>query len=411
MNPPRTPAMTNIAPTHAEVIRKIKPSQRLVVALALSLAVFGLEAGGGLVTGSLALLGDATHVLVDVVVVLIGLGAARLASREPNAGHTYGFHRLEAIGALANAVLLVTASAIVFVESISRLLAPSAVDAPAVLAVASVGFVVNSISALIVHGIERRTEATKVLVLHLAGDAVGSLAVIGSALIIMAGGPAAADPAASLVIAILLALAGLRLLGRIVHLLSEGVPAGVSLDAASAALHGIPGVRAIHDLHIWALAEDLPVVTAHLEVTAQADTRRVLLAATEALRRIGVGHATLQLEHEPCGQGRLAYAARLSIQCGVGRSGEPRRPAGGHHVTADTSEIAQRLDTRGLSCPMPIVKTAQAMAGLASGQLLEVIAYSPKAVSDFAAWSRSTGNVLVDSSAEGGVYRFVFRKQ
>ena len=80
-------------------------------------------------------------------------------------------------------------------------------------------------------------------------------------------------------------------------------------------------------------------------------------------------------------------------------------------MIADTSEIAQRLDTRGLSCPMPIVKTAQAMAGLASGQLLEVIAYSPKAVSDFAAWSRSTGNVLVDSSAEGGVYRFVFRKQ
>ena len=244
MDPLRTPAMTTIAPTHAEVIRRIASSRRLVVALVLSLAVFGLEAGGGLVTGSLALLGDATHVLVDVVVVLIGLAAARLASREPNAGHTYGFHRLEAIGALANAVLLVTASAIVFVESISRLLAPSAVDAPAVLAVASIGFVVNSISALIVHGIERRTEATKVLVLHLAGDAVGSLAVIGSALIIMAGGPAAADPAASLVIAILLALAGLRLLGRIVHLLSEGVPAGVSLDAASAALHAIPGVDA-----------------------------------------------------------------------------------------------------------------------------------------------------------------------
>ena len=298
--------MTTIAPTHAEVIRKIASSRRLVVALVLSLAVFGLEAGGGVVTGSLALLGDATHVLVDVVVVLIGLGAARLASREPNAGHTYGFHRLEAIGALANAVLLVTASAIVFVESISRLLAPSAVDAPAVLAVASVGFVVNSSSALIVHGIERRTEATKVLVLHLAGDAVGSLAVIGSALIIMAGGPAAADPAASLVIAILLALAGLRLLGRIVHLLSEGVPAGVSLGAASAALHAIPGVDAVHDLHVWALAEDLPVVTAHLEVTAQADTRRALIAATEALRRIGVGHATLQLEHEPCGQGRPA---------------------------------------------------------------------------------------------------------
>jgi len=296
-------------PTHAEVIAKIRPSGRLVVALLLSLGVFVLEVAGGLVTGSLALLGDATHVLVDVGAVLIGLGAARLASREPNAAHTYGFHRFEAIGALANAVLLIAASSIVFVESISRLLAPTEVDAPLVLVVALVGFVVNGISAVIVHGIERRTEATKVLVLHLAGDAVGSLAVIASALIIMAGGPAAADPLASLVIAVLLALAGLRLLGRIVHLLSEGVPTGVSLDAAGAALHAIPGVRGVHDLHVWALAEDVPIVTAHLEVAADVDIRRAVLAGTEALRRVGVGHATLQLESEPCGQGRPA--ARL----------------------------------------------------------------------------------------------------
>jgi len=309
MDPLRASSPTTMPLAHADVIRGIAPSRRLVVALVLSLAVFCLEAGGGLVTGSLALLGDATHVLVDVVAVLIGLAAARLAARKPDAGHTCGFHRLEALGALANAVLLVTASAIVFVESISRLLAPSSVDAPAVLAVAVVGFAVNSLSALIVHGAERRTEATKVLVLHLAGDAVGSLAVIGSALVIMAGGPPAADPAASLVIAVLLALAGLRLLGRIVHLLSEGVPAAVSLDVASAALHAIPGVRAIYDLHVWALAEDLPVVTAHLETSFAADRRRLLLAATEALRRIGVGHATLQLECTPCGQGRPALIA------------------------------------------------------------------------------------------------------
>ena len=291
-------------PTHAAVIAKSRPSRRLVVALALALSVFVLEVVGGLVTSSLALLGDATHVLVDVAAVLIGLGAGRLAARTPDAGHTYGFHRFEAIGALANAVLLITASSIVLVESLGRLLSPSGVDAPVVLAVALVGFVVNTVSAVVVHGIERRTEATRVLVLHLTGDAVGSLAVIASALVIMAGGPAAADPLASLVIAVLLGLAGLRLLGRIVHLLSEGVPAGLSLDAASAALHAIPGVSAVHDLHVWALAEDVPIVTAHLETSFGADTRRVRLAATESLRRIGVGHATLQLESEPCGQGR-----------------------------------------------------------------------------------------------------------
>lgn len=301
----RDPAKT-APPTHAEVIAGTMPSRRLVVALVLSLSVFVLEVVGGFVTGSLALLGDATHVLVDVLVVVIGLAAARLASREPDVDHTYGFHRLEAIGALANAVLLVAASAVVLVESVSRLFSPSEVDAPVVLIVAVIGFAVNSASALVVHGIERRTEATRVLVLHLAGDAVGSLAVIASALIIMAGGPAAADPLASLVIAVLLGIAGLRLLGRIVHLLSEGVPVGVSLDAAGAALHAVPGVRAVHDLHVWALAEGLPIVTAHLEVATGVDARRALVAGTEALRRVGVGHATLQLESEPCGQGRPA---------------------------------------------------------------------------------------------------------
>ncbi len=294
---------------HDELVARTSPSRRLLLALALSCGVLALEVGGGLLTGSLALLSDATHVLVDIAAILVGLGAARLAARRPDASHTYGFHRLEAIGALANAVMLIGASTAILVESVGRLLSPSAVDAPAVLAVAAVGLVANTTSALAVHGAERHTEATRVLVLHLGGDAAGALAVMASALIIMAGGSPAADPAASLVIAVLLALAGLRLLARIVHLLAEGVPSDVSVDAASAALHAIPGVRGVHDLHVWAIAEDLPVVTAHLETSLGADMRRTLLAATEALRRIGVGHATLQLESAPCGQGRPAPAA------------------------------------------------------------------------------------------------------
>lgn len=305
-----TPASVAIGVSmqHDELVGRAAPSRRLLVALALAFGVLALEVGGGLLTGSLALLSDAAHVLVDIVAIAVGLGAARLAAREPDALHTYGFHRLEAIGALANAVLLIAASAVVFAESIGRLMAPSAVDATAVLAVAIVGLIVNSTSAFIVHGSERRTHATRALVLHLGGDALGSLAVIFSALVIMAGGSPAADPAASLVIAVLLALAGFRLLGQIVHLLSEGVPTSVSLDAASAALHAIPGVSAVHDLHVWAIAEDIPVVTAHLETSIGTDTRRVLMTGTEALGRIGVGHVTLQLEHEPCGQGRAALS-------------------------------------------------------------------------------------------------------
>jgi cobalt-zinc-cadmium efflux system protein len=296
---------------HAEIVARSGHSRRLLIALGLSLAVLTLEVGGGILTGSLALLSDATHVGVDVVALLVGLGAAQLATREPNDSHTYGYHRLEAIGALANAVLLLAASSAVFVESVSRLLrpAPASIDAPVVLAVACVGLLANSASALIVHGRGRRTEATRVLVLHLGGDAVGAFAVIVAALVMIAGGPTSADAVASLTIAVLLALAGLRLLGQIVHLLAEGVPTSVPVASASAALHAVPGVEAVHDLHVWALAEDIPVVTAHLELTAGADTRQVLLAATEALGGIGVNHATLQPEGEPCGQGRAAVIA------------------------------------------------------------------------------------------------------
>lgn len=290
--------------THADVVARAAPSRRLAGALALSLAVLALEVGGGLITGSLALLSDAVHVAVDVVALLVGLGAARLAIRPPDSSHTYGFHRMEALGALVNAVLLVAASAIVLSESLDRLVTPSPVDALAVLPIALIALVTTSASALLVHGVERQTVTSRVLVLHLAGDAAGAVAIIVSSLVILAGGPAAADAVASLVIGVLLGLAGLRLLAQIAHLLVEGVPPGISIGDAAEALGGTAGVRAVHDLHVWALADDLPLVTAHVELLADVDPAPVLDAATAALNARGFEHVTLQPEGASCGQGR-----------------------------------------------------------------------------------------------------------
>jgi len=295
--------------THADVVARAAPSRRLVGALALSLAVLVLEVGGGLITGSLALLSDAVHVGVDVVALLVGLAAARMAIRAPDASHTYGFHRMEALGALVNAVLLVAASAVILFESLSRLAAPSEVDALGVLPIALLALVTNSASALLVHGGERQTTASRVLVLHLAGDAAGALAVIASAIVILAGGPVAADAVASLAIGVLLGIAGFRLLGQIAHLLAEGVPAGVSAADAAQALGDTAGVRAVHDLHVWALVDDLPMVTAHIELLPDADPAPVLGAATAALRARGFEHVTLQPEGETCGQGRPTVPA------------------------------------------------------------------------------------------------------
>ncbi len=307
---------------HAQTVARSAPSPRLLVALLLALGVLILEVAGGLLTGSLALLSDATHVAVDVAALIVGSSAARLAIREPNAAHSYGFHRLESIGALANGALLVGASAAVLAESVGRLLAPTPVEAAGVLGVAVLALVTNTTSALLVHGVERRTNATRVLVLHLAGDAAGSSAVIAASLVILAGGPPVLDAVASLTIGVLLGIAGLRLLGDVVHILAEGVPAQVSLATAGTALRAVPGTAGIHDLHVWALAEDLPLVTAHLELQPAANECDVLPAATDALRRIGVAHATLQLEHEPCGQGRADLDRdRSQLLTGSGTAG------------------------------------------------------------------------------------------
>lgn len=294
---------------HARIVAQGTTSLRLVIALLLALTVLTLEVVGGLVTGSLALLSDATHVLVDVVALAIGIGAARLAARAPDARHTYGFHRWEVIGALANGVLLVAASAVVFVEAIGRLRDPAEVDASLVLVVATIGLVVNATSAWIVHGSERSTSATRVLVLHLGGDALGALAVIASAIFIMAGGSTIADPVASLFIATLLAVAGVRLLGQIVHVLMEGIGPGVAFEEVASNLRATPGVAAVHDLHVWALVEDMPIVSAHLEVKSGADRDTVLSRATGALAESGFDHSTLQVEPGPCGQGRPASSA------------------------------------------------------------------------------------------------------
>ncbi len=308
-----SPISSVASPTlHAQAVARAAPSPRLLVALLLALGVLVLEIVGGLLTGSLALLSDATHVAVDVAALVVGFTAARLATREPDAAHSYGFHRMESIGALVNGALLVAASAAVLAESVGRLLAPTPVEAAGVLGVAVLALVTNSTSALLVHGIERRTSATRVLVLHLAGDAAGSSAVIAASLVILAGGPPVFDAVASLAIGVLLGIAGLRLLGDVVHILAEGVPAQPSLAVASAALRSVPGAAGIHDLHVWALAEDLPLVTAHLELQPTADACDVLPAATTALRRVGVDHATLQMEHEPCGQGRTGPSTSVA---------------------------------------------------------------------------------------------------
>ncbi len=323
---------------HRRTAARTAPSRRLLLALSLTFAVLALEVVGGLLTGSLALLSDATHMAVDVVALFVGIGTARLATRAPDAAHSYGFHRLETMGALANGALLVAASAAVISEGVGRLLAPTPVAAGPVLGVALLALLTNTTSALVIHGIERRTSATRVLVLHLAGDAAGSSAVIAAALLMLAGGPPVLDALASLAIGALLGAAGFRLLGDVVHILAEGVPATVSLAATSAALHAVAGVLTVHDLHVWAIAEDLPAISAHLEIARGVDPQRVLRTARADLRRLGIEHATLQLEDESCGQGRAAPAAPVHARLSRTAAWANDAPSAGIHLYTSTHQ-------------------------------------------------------------------------
>lgn len=273
------------------------PSPRLLtLALALTLAFAFVEAGAGWWAGSLALLGDAGHMLTDSLALGLAALAGVVARRPPSPRHSYGLGRVEALAALANGVAMLAVVGWITWQAVARLVTPLPVHGEAVSAVALAGLLINLLVAWLLSrgGHDLNTRAA---LLHVLGDLLGSVAALAAGLVIVATGWTPIDPLLSMLISGLILASTLRLLKSVVSTLLEGVPDGVSLTEIGQAMAAVPGVVSIHDLHIWSLASHRTALSAHVVLARQEQWPTVLLQLRSLLAsRYAIGHATLQPE-------------------------------------------------------------------------------------------------------------------
>jgi cobalt-zinc-cadmium efflux system protein len=287
------------ASTHSHTHGPARP--RYLLPLALTLAYAGVELAGGLWSGSLALLGDAGHMFSDAIALGVAAAAASLARRPPGSSHSYGWQRAEVIGALVNSLFMLAIFVMLVVEAVTRLLIPRDVAAGAVILIAAVGMVVNA-TCLLLLGRGGRDLNARAALLHVVGDFASSFAALLAGIVIHFTGWSPIDAILSLAIAGLILVSTQRLLRDALHVLMEGVPPALELAAIGRELAAVPGVVAVHDLHVWSIAPGSVALSAHLEIEELRGWPGVLAAAAGMLRaRYGIGHVTLQPE-TPQGQ-------------------------------------------------------------------------------------------------------------
>ena len=291
---------------HAHDHAVVRTGQRgaLVLALILNAAFFVGEVIGGIAFHSLALIADAAHMFTDVFALAVALLAVELTTRPSTARHTFGLERAEVLGALVNGLALLAASVWIIVEALHRLGSPEDVQGGGVLVVALIGVVINGVSALVLQRSSGSSLNMRAAVMHQVTDAIGLAGTSIAAIAIIEWDATWTDPAVSLGIALMVLYSGARLLIDTVHVLLEGTPPGMNGDDVEATLLAAPGVEAVHHLHLWSLASDVPALSAHVVVEGEVslhDAQQIGDALKERLEREhGIVHSTLELECHAC---------------------------------------------------------------------------------------------------------------
>ena len=267
------------------------------IGVLLNSAFVLVEAVFGLLSGSMALLADAGHNLSDVLGLLIAWGAAVMAARPASARFTYGYKASSMLAALANAGLLLVALGAILIESIDRLVYPEPVQGMTMIAVAGVGIVINTATALLFAGGRKSDINIRGAFLHMAGDALVSLGVVIAGAAIIVTGFLWIDPVTSLLIVVVIGLGTWGLLKDSVKMALLAVPDSIHEGEVRAYLEGLPGVTAVHDLHIWPMSSSETALTAHLVIPGGHRGDAFLHQVTHELEhRFGIGHATVQVE-------------------------------------------------------------------------------------------------------------------
>jgi cobalt-zinc-cadmium efflux system protein len=279
--------------------------RRVVWALVITAGFMVAELAGGLISGSLALLADAGHMLTDTAALGLAWYAFRVSRRPSTSAHSYGQHRFQVLAALVNGGVLIGIAVWIAVEAARRLFDPVEVLGGTMLVIAILGLAANIAAFAILHGGDRKNLNVKGAALHILGDLLGSVAAIIAAVVILATGWMPIDPILSVLVALLVARSAWSLIGETWHVLMEATPPDRDVAILKADLaRSVEGVLDIHHVHLWSLTPEKPLITLHANIAPDADHDQVLRRLRDVLAvRYRLSHATIQLERVGCADG------------------------------------------------------------------------------------------------------------
>ncbi|MGL5600669.1 MAG: CDF family zinc transporter ZitB [Silvania sp.] len=277
-------------------------AKRLMLAFGITASFMVIEVIGGLISGSLALLADAGHMLTDAAALLFALLAVIFSRKPPSGGRTFGWLRLTTLAAFVNAIALVVITVIIVWEAIQRFLQPQPVAGVTMMVVAVAGLIANIAAFWILHrGSEEKNLNVRAAALHVLGDLLGSVGAIIAALVILWTGWTPVDPILSVLVSCLVLRSAWRLLKESVNELLEGAPSSLDIAALKRNLNrSIPEVRDVHHVHVWMVGEK-PVMTLHVQVIPPHDHDALLGRIQHFLEdQYAISHVTIQMEYTPC---------------------------------------------------------------------------------------------------------------
>jgi cobalt-zinc-cadmium efflux system protein len=274
----------------------VTPMRRLRAALAVTAVFLVIEVIGGLLANSLALLADAGHMLTDVAALGLSLFVAWFSRQPASPQRTYGYLRWEVLAAFLNGATLLLISAWIVWEAVMRLRSPEVVKSGLMFVVAVAGLIVNIVSARMLHSSGTSSLNVRAAYLHVLSDLLGSVGTVAAAVIVRWTGWVAADPIASVIMALLILRGAWGVVRESVDVLLESTPSHISLGSVRAQLEAIPGVESVHDLHVWSVTSGLVAMSAHAIVRESNRHQHVLEHVHDAMRLFGIDHVTVQLE-------------------------------------------------------------------------------------------------------------------
>ena len=292
---------------------------RLKIAIIIVATIMIAEVIGGILSNSLALLGDAGHMLVDTLALGLSLFAITISARPATSSKTYGYHRVEIMAALANGVLLAFVAAYIFYEAYQRFSEPPSIRVPLMLLVAGIGLAANLAGIFLLRKVSHDNLNIKAAYWHILGDSISSIGVIVGGILISVTGLVIFDPIIAILIGCIILWGAVRLVRESVDILLEAVPKHINTEEVIGMLKGMTGVEEVHDVHIWTITSGIYALSAHLIIEDQSvsNSAEIVEAVNKEMRqRFNVTHTTLQLECERC------ESCPSGIICQVQRIGE-----------------------------------------------------------------------------------------